>query len=87
MCFAFGQGVGVTFLGDRPTSRNKLSPTHPACFIDISAMLQSNMADISLPRGREVVSLSEDNHDGLTTQDRAPLDPSIRLGGLSASSG
>ena len=28
------------------------------------------------------MSLSEDNHEGLTTQGRAPLDPSIRLGGL-----
>ena len=35
-----------------PDSRNKLSPAHPPCFIEISAMLQSNMADISLPRGR-----------------------------------
>ena len=49
--FWFGQGVRVTFGGGRPTSRSKLSPTHPPCFIDISAMLQSNMADISLPRG------------------------------------
>ena len=34
------------------TLRDILSPTHPPCFIDISAMLRSNMADMSLSRGR-----------------------------------
>ena len=44
----------MTGRGDRtpphPIPFNRTRPT--ALFIDISAMLQSNMADISLPRGR-----------------------------------
>ena len=86
------------------TLRDILSPAHPPCFIDISAMLQSNMADMSLPRGRGrkarksvrgqvldssrslgmtglrgsgwggggkvVVSLSGNDHDGLTARGR-----------------
>ena len=35
-----------------PTLRDILSPAHPPCFIDISAMLQGNIADMSLPGGR-----------------------------------
>ena len=38
--------------GRAPAPRDKLSPDHPPCFIDISAMLLCNMADMSLPRGR-----------------------------------
>ena len=48
-----GQGVRVTFGGTPLTTlRDILSPAHPPCFIDISAMLPCNMADMSLPRGR-----------------------------------
>ena len=51
--YKFGQGVRVTFGGTPLTTlRDILSPAHPPCFIDISAMLQSNMADMSLSRGR-----------------------------------
>ena len=35
-----------------PTLRDILSPAHPPCFIDISAMLPCNIADMSLPGGR-----------------------------------
>ena len=43
----------VSHLGVRLiTLRDILSPAHPPCFIDISAMLPCNMADMSLSRGR-----------------------------------
>ena len=34
-------------------------PAHPPCFIDISAMLHCNMADISLARGEGVGARGE----------------------------
>ena len=43
----------MSHLGEAPpTLRDILSPAHPPCFIDISAMLPCNIADMSLPGGR-----------------------------------
>ena len=41
-----GEGTGLL-----PSPSRLMGLAHPPCFIDISAMLQSNMADMSLPRG------------------------------------
>ena len=40
------------FWGDTPHYPQGYIESHPPCFIDISAMLLGNMADMSLPRGR-----------------------------------